>query len=150
MNKFSQRSIENLKNVHPDLKKVMECAIQFSVVDFGITEGYRSPERQYQLYQQGRTTAGQVVTNIDGYTRKSKHNYLPSEAVDIYIYTGDSKHTYDQNHLSYVAGVIMTVADYLHRTGVIKNKIRWGGNWNNRGVIVEGYNLLDMPHFEIV
>lgn len=36
-----------------------------------ITEGYRSPERQAELYAQGRTKPGKIVTN----TRESLHQY---------------------------------------------------------------------------
>lgn len=47
---------------------------------FHVVYGYRSPALQNKLYQQGRTTPGKIVTNLDGYRNKSKHN--TGEAVD--------------------------------------------------------------------
>jgi hypothetical protein len=42
-------------------------------LEFRITEAYRTPERQNFLYQQGRTRAGNIVTNFDGYRKISEH-----------------------------------------------------------------------------
>lgn len=47
---FSQRSLDNLKNVHPDLVKVMHAALAITPVDFGVIEGVRSLERQAELF----------------------------------------------------------------------------------------------------
>ena len=58
MPKFSQRSIEALKGVHPDMVKLMTESIKESPFDFTITEGVRTIERQQQLYAQGRTAKG--------------------------------------------------------------------------------------------
>jgi phage tail protein X len=52
--KFSQRSENNLKGVNADLVKVVRRALQLSAVDFGITEGLRSVERQKQLVAEGK------------------------------------------------------------------------------------------------
>ncbi|QQK88066.1 peptidoglycan hydrolase [Providencia phage PSTRCR_127] len=55
MYKLSQRSLKNLEGVHPDLVKVVKRAIEISDVDFGITEGLRSVERQRQLGKEGKS-----------------------------------------------------------------------------------------------
>ena len=36
------------------------------------------------------------------------------------------------------------------REGKITHKLRWGGNWNGDGLIVEGQSLVDLPHFELI
>ncbi|MET4683227.1 M15 family metallopeptidase [Brevundimonas faecalis] len=43
------RSRANLKGVHPDLVGVVEEAIRLTEVDFAVTEGLRSKERQAAL-----------------------------------------------------------------------------------------------------
>lgn len=50
-----------------------------------ITCTYRSPEVQNKLYQQGRTTEGDIVTQIDGITKKSNHNFYPARAFDVCV-----------------------------------------------------------------
>ena len=52
---FSQRSLDNLKGVHPDLVRVVKAALPISPVDFGIIEGIRTLERQKELYAEGKS-----------------------------------------------------------------------------------------------
>ena len=53
--KFGERSLNNLQGVHPNLVKVMKAAITNSPVDFTITEGLRSNQRQKDLFAQKNT-----------------------------------------------------------------------------------------------
>lgn len=140
MFKFSKTSLEKLDNVHNDLETVMRFSIIDSPYDFGITYGYRSPEEQNNLYQKGRTGPGTIVTYCDGYTRKSKHNYKPSQAVDIICYDEDGKPTWDEKYYKSVATHILDVADRLYEDNKIEHKIVWGGVWEK---------LKDYPHFQI-
>ena len=146
-NKFGTRSQDNLNTCHPDLIKIMELAISRSEIDFGITEGHRTLARQNQLFIEGKS-------KIDGYTKKGKHNVLPSEAVDIYTYHPDletrRKLAYDKSHLSYIAAVVKTCAQQLLEEGLITHKIRWGGNWDGDGVIDYDQSFDDYPHFELL
>ena len=147
MYKFGEKSLEKLNTCHEDLQKILLLAISVSNVDFGISEGHRPVERQNQLFREGKS-------KIDGINKKGKHNYKPSGAADFYIYHPDiemrRKMAYDKNHLSYVAGVIQASAEMLYNEGIIKHKIRWGGNWDSDGVIAFDQSFLDMPHVEIV
>lgn len=142
MNKFSNTSLERLRTCDERIQQVFQLAIKRSAVDFGISEGHRSVERQQELYAKGRTEPGDIVTYVDGINKKSKHNYQPSEGVDIFIWVG--KVSYDQKHLCYVAGVIMSCAKEL------EVPLRWGGNWDSDGVIISDQNFIDLPHFEII
>jgi len=53
---------------------------------------YRTARKQYELYQKGRNDRGEIVnsseveTPIDGYVRKSYHNYYKAKAFDYKIY----------------------------------------------------------------
>ena len=144
MRKLSEKSNSILSTCHPDIQKVIRLAITRSTVDFGISHGYRTPQEQNNLYQQGRTAPGNVVTQLDGFKKKSKHNENPSLAVDIYCWPVQIM--YDEAHLCYVAGVIMSCAAEL---GVA---LKWGNNWNNDGLLVckdPSEKFSDMPHFEL-
>lgn len=147
MYKFGSNSSKQLQTCHPDLQLIFEMAIKMTKIDFSIIEGHRSVERQVQLYEESKTKK-------DGIIRKSKHNYLPSKAVDIAIYHGHKywrdKIIYDTKHLSYVAGIIMSCADILHANGDIEHLIRWGGNWDNDGVLMLDQSFQDLPHFELI
>ena len=62
--------------------------------DFAVTHGHRTPEEQFELFKKGRslnmdgkwiiTDRKKVVTYVDGYEKKSKHNAEPSKAIDMY------------------------------------------------------------------
>lgn len=120
MYSFSNRSKERLKGVDSSLIKVMEESIKNSPYDFGITEGIRTPERQKQLYDEGKSL-----------TLKSKH--LIGRAVDIAVFV-EGKLTWDFKYYKPVAEHIKKVAETL------KVNIIWGGDWRR---------LVDAPHFEL-
>jgi len=125
----------------------MKLAISRSKVDFGISEGYRSVERQNDLYRQGKS-------KIDGLEKKGKHNYNPSMAVDIYAYHSDletrRKIVYDKTHLAYIAGIVQSCAVELYNQEAITHNIRWGGNWDSDGIIGLDQSFDDYPHFELI
>ena len=85
MYKFSIYSKKKLLQCEPDLQAIFNAAITDSPFDFGISCGYRSQTEQNRLYNQGRITEGDIVTNIDGITKKGKHNYNPSKAGDMLV-----------------------------------------------------------------
>jgi peptidoglycan L-alanyl-D-glutamate endopeptidase CwlK len=148
---LSQTSLKRLQTCHPDLQAVILEAIKYSPVDFGVSHGHRTPEEQNELYQKGRTTPGAIVTFMDGYVKKSKHNENPSKAVDIYCWPTEIM--YDMNHLCTVGGVIMATAQRLYDEGKIKSRIKWGNDWNMNGILVlkdGSEKFIDAPHFEII
>ena len=142
MYRFSKTSKARLATCHEDLQKIMNLAIQITDVDFGIAEGHRTLSRQKMLFDQDKT-------QIDGITRKGKHNYTPSLAVDIYPWVGGQA-KWDNEHLSYLSGVIHACAEILLDAGETSHRIRWGGNWDMDGVILLDQSFDDRPHFELV
>ena len=144
MFKFRKRSLDQLATCHEDLQAILKESLNRSYVDFGVSEGYRSLDRQLDLYREGKT-------KVDGISEKSKHNTKPSLAADIFIYVRSNKQlAYDYNHLCYVAGVIQSTAIELFNKGIIKHKIRWGGNWDSDGIIINDQSFQDLPHFELI
>ena len=143
---FGNRSKERLSTCHQDLQKILNLAISRSNIDFGISEGHRSLERQKELFDKGRST-------IDGVTKKGKHNYNPSLAADIYAYHPDletrRKIAYDKSSLSYIAGIIDSCTNELYEKGEVSHLIRWGANWDSDGIVEYDHNFIDFPHFEL-
>ena len=135
MPKFSQRSIDALKGVHPDLVKLMTEAIKDSPVDFTVTEGVRTAERQQMLFKQRPK-----VTNVDGIIKKSNHQVKSDgygHAVDLYPFYNGSVQVQDKEvipKLKLIAVHIKSVAKCL---GI---SITWGGDFKS---------LHDPPHFEL-
>jgi peptidoglycan L-alanyl-D-glutamate endopeptidase CwlK len=145
--KFGKRSLDKINTCHEDLKKIFMVVISRTKVDFGISEGHRPVERQYQLFLEGKS-------KIDGITKLGKHNKIPSEAVDIFAYHPDlgtrRKIVYDKVHLAYIAGLVDSVAAELLAKGEITHKIRCGANWDSDGVIDFDQSFDDYPHFELI
>ena len=73
--RFSSRSLRNLEGVHPDLVAVAKRAIVLTAVDFGVTEGLRSAERQAELRATGASTV-----------RVSRHQ--SGHAIDVAAFIG--------------------------------------------------------------
>lgn len=118
--KLSQRSVSKLEGVHPKLVEVVKLAITKSPLDFSISEGLRTVDRQKELVAQKKSQ-----------TMKSRH--LVGEAVDICILL-DGKANWDFDNYRIVANVFKDCAAEL---GI---KITWGGEW---------VTLKDGPHFQI-
>tara|TARA_R100001591_G_C4284978_1_gene166179 strand:+ start:218 stop:613 length:396 start_codon:yes stop_codon:yes gene_type:complete len=130
MYKFSFESQKRLNTVHPKLRAVIESSLKYSILDFGVSEGHRSLEKQKMYYENGATKV------LEG-----KHNKNPSEAVDLYIWI-DGRISWERHDYCYLAGVILTMAK-IH--GV---KVRWGGNFDLDGEILE-QKFNDLVHFEL-
>lgn len=143
---LGNRSASKLEECHPDLLKIVQLALKVSEVDFGVAEGYRSPERQKSLFDQGKS-------KIDGINRKGMHNYRPSKAIDIFAYHPDlatrRKIAYDFNTICYLGGVLQSCAQILRAQGKISHTLRWGGNWDRDGVIIHDQSFDDLVHFEL-
>jgi peptidoglycan L-alanyl-D-glutamate endopeptidase CwlK len=144
---FGKNSLKELYTCHVDLQKILSLAISRTNVDFGISEGYRSLERQKILFDDGKST-------IDGISKKGMHNHKPSLAADLYVYHPDieirEKIAYDKVHLAYIIGIVASCAVELLEDGEITHKIRWGGNWDMDGVLVIDQKFQDLPHVELV
>jgi peptidoglycan L-alanyl-D-glutamate endopeptidase CwlK len=128
MPKFSEASLKKLNTVDPRLQFLLKEAILR--VDFSIVAGHRNEADQNEAYRAKKST--KMWPN-------SKHNKLPSMAVDIAPYPIDWT---DKAAFAYLQGYIRRIADEL---GI---KIVWGGDWNGNWR-TEDERLVDMPHIEL-
>jgi peptidoglycan L-alanyl-D-glutamate endopeptidase CwlK len=140
MSRFSlgATSRARLKGVHPQLVRVVERAIELTTVDFMVLEGVRTPQRQRELYAQGRTKPGKVVT----WTLTSNH-FVKADgfghAVDLCPWPVDWN---DLEKFDAIAKAMFAAAAAL---GV---RIRWGADWDRDGKRRERGET-DSPHFEL-
>lgn len=114
------RSKANLLGVHPDLKKVVERAIQISDVDFTVIEGLRSISRQRELVKSGASR-----------TMKSRH--INGFAVDIVPYVAGSVR-WDWPLFMPISSAMKIAAREL---GI---EVEWGGDWTS---------FKDGPHWQL-
>lgn len=145
MSKFSfgDRSKTKLASCHKDLQIIAEESLKVSMIDFGISEGHRSLEKQLEYFNTGKS-------KIDGIKIKGKHNFIPSMAFDFYAYIeGKPKLSFDNFHLIYLGGVITATANRLLNEGRITHKVRWGANFNQNNEILEE-NFDDAVHIELI
>ncbi|MEQ5226696.1 M15 family metallopeptidase [Proteus cibi] len=118
---LSQRSQNNLNDVHQDLIRVVFLALTLSKYDFVVIEGVRSLERQKELMKQGASK-----------TLNSRH--LTGHAVDIVPLVDGAIPWQDWSAFESVAQAMKQAARQL---GV---SINWGGDW---------VSLRDGPHYEL-
>lgn len=117
--KLGAKSLERLRGVHPDLVAVVKRAITLSEIDFTVTEGLRTRERQAQLVKAGASK-----------TMNSRH--ITGHAVDLAAWVDGVR--WDWGLYAKLAAAMKLAASEL---GVA---IIWGGDWRT---------FKDGPHFEL-
>ena len=118
--RFSSRSLRNLEGVHPDIVAVAHRALEITEIDFLVTEGLRTREKQIELVRAGASR-----------TTRSRH--LTGHAIDI---------------AAWVAGGVRwdwPLYEELSRAfkqaaAGLKVPIVWGGDWKS---------FRDGPHYEL-
>lgn len=136
---LSNRSLNNLTGVHPELVKVVKRAIEITEQDFVVIEGVRTQARQDELWAQGRTKPGPVVTWTKDASSHGIHDDGFGYAVDIAPYPIDWN---DLKKFDAISKAMFTAADEL---GV---RLRWGADWDMDGNPRERGES-DSPHFEL-
>ena len=120
MFKLSKKSLAKLSEVNPDLQKLVKNAIGLSTIDFGISEGMRTKERQKILYDTGKSQ-----------TMNSRH--LTGHAVDVYAWKDGAVswefEDYETINVAFSQASKLTNIPYV-----------WGGSWKS---------FKDGPHFEL-
>ena len=152
--RLSQRSIDKLEGVHPDMTAVVERAIQLTEVDFGVTQGVRTFEEQKANVAAGRsqTMASKHLLQDDGF----------SHAVDVVAYVGPD--------VSWELNLYDDICDAFKQAAEeVGCAIKWGAAWSEGDIrTYEGTSedammayvylrisqrrrpFIDAPHFELM
>ena len=120
MPKFSKRSLDRLATCDERLQRIFNAVIE--KIDCAVICGHRGREEQEEAFRTGASRA---------HYGESKHNYLPSCAVDVTpwpVYWGNKK------RFEELAEVVKATAKDM---GI---DIVWGGNFKG---------FFDGPHFEL-
>lgn len=117
---LNARSEKNLTGVHPDLVKIIRKAAEITDIDFVVTEGLRTLERQKQLLAIGATR-----------TLKSRH--LTGHAVDLAVVV-NGEVRWDWPLYAKIARIVKEAA------AKVNVPVEWGGDWRS---------FKDGPHFQL-
>lgn len=118
--RLDAESLKRLEGVHPDLVSVVNRAARFTTLDFKVTEGVRSIERQRKLVDEGASR-----------TMKSRH--LTGHAVDVAAMIDGVVH-WDWPLYARLADV------FKEQAAILDVRIEWGGDWRS---------FKDGPHFQL-
>ena len=143
MPKFSAVSKRRLNTCHPAIQQVFRKVIQ--TMDCTILEGYRDQPRQDRLWKVGKSKK-----RFPG----SRHNRIPSEAVDVAPYWPNEPHIRwpapDAPGYAKILGQWYFFAGYVLATAdSMEIPMRWGGDWD-RDYYIHDNRFDDLCHFELV
>ena len=128
MPQFSQRSRALLDQCDPRIVQVMEEVIK--TIDISVLTGHRDQATQDEAYRTGHSQLQYP---------QSKHNPMPSLAIDVAPYPIDWK---DTGRFYLVAGFILGIAKSM---GI---EMRSGCDWDQDWQIKDN-NFNDLIHFEL-
>ena len=130
---FSSSSKEKLQTCRPNLQKLFQEVIKY--YDCSILIGHRTEEEQYIAFRLKKSKLQYPY---------SKHNFIPSAAVDVIPYFKNVPHIrwHDIKKFYQFGGYVQAIADTL------KIPIRWGGNWDCDDELHD-QSFNDLPHFEL-
>lgn len=129
MPKFGKRSRYNLTTCHEDLQRLFNEVIKY--FDCSVICGYRGGGEQDEAFHKGFSKLK---------FPESKHNKIPSLAVDVVPYPIDWD---DTDRLYMFVGFVKAVAVMMDIS------IRCGADWDG-DMEVKDQNFHDLPHFELL
>ena len=164
MPEYSNSSKAKLRTCDPDLQKLFNFVIEY--LDNSILEGHRDEKTQNQYFAQGKSKVKFPF---------SKHNKLPSQAVDSVPYPIDWRFegaliNHIRKYLDLKPKSILNIADVEKEIiSIVENIERWfmyigfvrgvashmgiklrsGADWNSDGYTSD-QKFNDLPHFELI
>ena len=116
----------DITKCHPQLQeafKQLAAKCNAQGLTIGLGECFRTVAEQDDLYAQGRTKPGNIVTNARGSSYSSQHQW----GIAFDFYRNDGKGAYNES------------GDFFRRVGQIAKSIGlgWGGDWTS---------IVDKPH----
>lgn len=147
MSGLSPKSLDALGTVVPELAKVVLRARATSRIAFEVSQGARTIDQQREYFARGNSKVNpDAYSTPEALYKAAKHvvgiGAPLSRAVDLFV-PGQPDGAYDKHALCYLAGIMDAAASSL---GV---PIRWGGDFDGDGLLLEDGTFHDLPHFEI-
>lgn len=139
MPKFGRNSRNRLETVCTGLRTVFSKVVEN--YDCSVLQGHRPKEDQVTAFRTGRSKVNWP---------NSKHNSLPSKAIDIVPYPIDWGETGTEEQKR------KAIARFYHFAGYVKRiaeeegiSLRWGGDWDG-DLDFSDQSFDDLPHWEIL
>jgi len=136
----------HLSQAHPDFTSIAEELIK--IIDFSTDNSHRNKRYQDQAFAAGRSKVQ---------FPNSKHNTSPSNAIHFNpwpIMWPDNLYELDPEKAAkmlgrfyLLSGIVIGVSSQLYNQGIISTRIRWGGDWDGDGDILD-QTFDDLTHFE--
>jgi peptidoglycan L-alanyl-D-glutamate endopeptidase CwlK len=123
---IDERSARNIATLRPEVRPLAEKLIETAKaqgINAKVIGGTRTYDEQDELYAQGRSKPGKIVTKAKG--GQSWHNF--GMAFDIGIFSADGKTYYGESEAYQAVGKIGEALG-----------LEWGGSWAG---------FVDEPHF---
>jgi peptidoglycan LD-endopeptidase CwlK len=124
-----ERSERNIKTLNPKVQGLARKLIETATaqgIHVKVISGHRTYAEQNDLYAQGRTKPGPIVTKAKG--GQSNHNF--ATAFDVGIFSADGKKYIEESN----------AYDEVGKIGEALG-LEWGGRWTK---------MVDEPHFQYV
>ena len=121
-----ERSEKNIKTLNPKVQPLARKLIETAVaqgIHVKVISGHRTYKEQNELYAQGRSKPGLIVTKAKG--GQSNHNF--ATAFDVGIFSADGKKYIEESN----------AYDEVGKIGEALG-LEWGGSWK----------FYDAPHFQ--
>lgn len=135
---FGTASTNRLATVVPELQLLATNVLAYEIIDFAVTDGRRSKERQNQYFAEGRSKVKWP---------KSRHNVMHpddlAKALDMTPFVNGVL-SYEKTHCCVLAGIVLSEAK---RLGL---NLRWGGNWDRDLEPVTDQTFQDLVHYELI
>lgn len=129
MFKYGSNSLKHIETLHPHLQLIAFDLIE--IMNVSVVCGHRGKDEQDKAVAEKKSKTPWP---------KSKHNQLPSIAMDVIPYPTGYK---DTRLIYFMAGLIKGIAA---KHGIT---IRWGGDWDSDGDLND-QTFNDLVHFELI
>ena len=145
---IGSNSRSHLSQAHPDFTIIAEELIK--IIDFSADSSHRNQRSQDQAFASGRSKVQ---------FPNSKHNSTPSNAIHFNpwpikwpdkLYQLDAKQAAKVLGRFYLlSGIVIGISSRLYNERKITSRIRWGGDWDMDGDILD-QTFDDLTHFELI
>lgn len=137
---YSNASLQRFDTLHRDWQLIL--SVLQTWVDHTIIEGHRPREQQRAVFEAG-------LSKVDW--PNSKHNTIPSMAVDVAPWVRELRRVEWEDHYAICRlwGMIDLIAKQLLAASLITHRVRWGGDWDMDGRSKD-QKFMDLVHGELV
>jgi len=159
MIELTDAALKKLNTCTPVLQAFIHYLAGMSPMAFTVTDGFRGKEEQNKAFKEGKS---QLQWPDSAHNKQSKiisgpligHLKPDSQAVDLAPVTFHEGHMIIEwtNEIQWyhLAGIVRAASlIYFNIITFNKYKIRWGGDWNDDGILND-QSFYDLEHFELI